>query len=254
LSGMLRTIIIDDDPKTCEILAHIINDYCPNVTLVARAGDVRSGVAAIIEHEPDLILLDIKMPDGSGYDLIKHFDKPDFKVIIISGYLEYAIKGYKYGVIDYILKPVDLDEFIFAINKADDMVRFEEKLRFKALADNINLLSKAHKIILKTSEHIHLINIGDIIRIVADGNYCTFFICDGRKILISRPIREYEKLLIDKGFHRIHKTHIININKVSYFDKTDGGDVVMSDGSKVPVSSRKKEELLSLLESLIHDH
>lgn len=247
---MLRTIIIDDDPNTCEILANIINAYCPNVSLVARAGDVKSGVASIIEHEPDLILLDIKMPDGSGFDLIKHFDKPDFKVIIISGYLEYAIKGYKFGIIDYILKPIDIEELILAINKADDMVRYEEKLRFKALANNLNLLNKAHKIILKTSEHIHLINTCDIIRIVADGNYCTFFINDGRKILVSRPIREFEELLIDKGFHRVHKTHIININKVNYFDKTEGGDVVMNDGSKVPVSSRKKEELLALLESL----
>jgi two-component system LytT family response regulator len=248
---MLRTIIIDDDQNTREILANIINSYCPNVSVVANAWDVKSGVASIIEHEPDLILLDIKMPDGSGFDLIKHFDKPDFKIIIISGYIEYAIKGYKFGAIDYVLKPFDIEQLISAINKADDLVRFEEKLRFKALADNLNILSKVQKIILKTSEHIHLINISDIVRIVADGNYCTFFINDGRKILVSRPIREYEKLLIDKGFHRIHKTHIININKVNYFDKTEGGDVVMNDGSKVPVSSRKKEELLALLESLI---
>ena len=247
---MLRTIIIDDDPNIRESLSRIISAYCPNVSVVAQAEDVKSGVASIIEYEPDLILLDIKMPDGSGFDLIKHFDKPDFKIIIISGYIEYAIKGYKFGAIDYVLKPFDIEELTLAINKADDMVRYEEKLRFKALTDNINLLTKAHKVLLKTSEHIHLINIGDIVRIVADGNYCTFFLNDGRKILVSRPIREYEKLLIDKGFHRIHKTHIININKVNYFGKTEGGDVVMNDGSKVPVSSRKKEELLALLESL----
>jgi two-component system LytT family response regulator len=248
---MLRVIIIDDDQAIREMLSDIIKAYCPNVSVVAQAWDVKSGVAAINEHEPDLILLDIKMPDGSGFDLIKHFDKPDFKVIIISGYMEYAIKGYKFGAIDYILKPFDMEELVAAIRKADDLVRYEEKLRFKALANNINLLTKAHKIILKTSEHVHLINIGDIVRIIADGNYCTFFICDGRKILVSRPIGEFEKLLIDKGFHRIHKTHIININKVNYFDKTEGGDVVMNDGAKVPVSSRKKDELLALLESLI---
>jgi len=248
---VLRTIIIDDDLNTREILANVIVAYCPNVSVVARAGDIKSGVASIIEHEPDLILLDIKMPDGSGFDLLKHFDKPDFKVIIISGYMEYAIKGYKYGIIDYILKPVDREELILAINKVDDIVRFEEKLRFKALEDNLSMLNKVHKIILKTMEHIHLVNTADIIRIVADGNYCTFIISDGRKILVSRPIREFEESLIDKGFHRVHKSHIININKVNYFDKTEGGDVVMNDGSKVPVSSRKKEELLALLESLI---
>lgn len=247
---MLRTIIIDDDQDTREILTNIIKAYCPNVSVVAQAWDVKSGVASIIEHEPDLVLLDIKMPDGSGFDLIKHFDKPDFKVIIISGYMEYAIKGYKYGLVDYILKPIGKEELTLAINKVDDLVRFEEKLRFKALADNISILNKTHKIILKTIEHIHLVNTADIIRIEADGNYCTFYISDGRKILVSRPIREYEEALIDKGFHRVHKTHIININKVNYFDKTEGGDVVMTDGSKVPVSSRKKEELLALLESM----
>jgi two-component system LytT family response regulator len=248
---MLRTIIIDDDPLTRELVSDIIKSYCPNNSVVATASDVRSGVAAITENDPDLVLLDIKMPDGSGFELIKHFDKPDFKIIIISGYIEYAIKGYKYGVIDYLLKPIDIEELTLAVNKADDMVRYEEKLRFKALADQLNLLSKAHKIILKTSEHIHLVNIQDIIRIIADGNYCTFFISDGRKILVSKPIREFEKLLIDKGFHRIHKTHMININKVNYFDKTEGGDVVMCDGTKVPVSFRKKDELLELLEGLI---
>jgi two-component system LytT family response regulator len=247
---MLRAIIIDDDPRIREMVSDMIDSYCPNVSIVASAGDVKSGVASIIEHEPDLILLDIKMPDGSGFDLIKHFDKPDFKVIIISGYMEYALKGYKFGVIDYILKPFDMEELTLAINKADDMVRYEEKLKFKALEENIKILNKADKIILKTSEHIHMINTGDIIRIEADGNYSTFFICDGREIVVSRPIREYEELLIDKGFHRVHKSHIININKLSYFDKTGGGDVVMNDGSKVPVASRKKDELLVLLESL----
>jgi two-component system LytT family response regulator len=247
---MLRAIIIDDDPRIREMVSDMIDSYCPNVSIVASAGDVKSGVASIIEHEPDLILLDIKMPDGSGFDLIKHFDKPDFKVIIISGYMEYALKGYKFGVIDYILKPFDMEELTLAINKADDMVRYEEKLKFKALEENIKILNKADKIILKTSEHIHMINTGDIIRIEADGNYSTFFICDGREIVVSRPIREYEELLIDKGFHRVHKSHIININKLSYFDKTGGGDVVMNDGSKVPVASRKRDDLLALLESL----
>jgi two-component system LytT family response regulator len=247
---MLRTIIIDDDPNTCKILAEIMREYCPNVSVVAQANSVKSGVAAIIEHEPDLLLLDIKMPDGSGFDLINHFDKPDFKVIIISGYIEYAIKGYKFGVIDYLLKPIEVEQLILAINKVDDIVRYEEKSQLKALEENINVHNRAHKIILKTIEHIHMVNIGDIIRIEAYGNYSTFFLSDGRKIVVSRPIREYEELLIDKGFHRVHKSHVINIDKVNYFDKTEGGDVVMNDGSRIPVSSRKKEALLELLESL----
>lgn len=247
---MIKAIIIDDDPLVRELITKTIESYCPNVSIVASAENVQSGVSTINEFEPDLVLLDIKMPDGSGFDLIKHFDKPDFKVIFISGYMEYAIKGYKFGAIDYILKPIDEEELSLAINRADDVIRFEEKLNFKAMEENIKSLNKSDKIILKTSEHIHLINTIDIIRIEADGNYSTFFIEDGRKVIVSRAIKEWEEMLIDKGIHRIHKSHMININKLSYFDKSDSGDVIMSDGSVVPVASRKREMLLDLFDSL----
>jgi len=247
---MIRAIIIDDDLLVRELISKTVETYCPNVSIVAEAKNVKTGVVAINMEEPDLILLDIKMPDGSGFDLIKHFDKPDFKVIFISGYIEYAIKGYKFGAIDYILKPIDEEELSLAINRADDVIRFEEKMQFKAMEENIKALNKSDKIILKTSEYVHLINTTDIIRIEADGNYSTFYIEGGKEVLVSRAIKEYEETLIDKGFHRIHKSHIININKLSYFDKTDSGDVIMSDGSVVPVASRKRDMLLDLFESL----
>jgi len=247
---MIRTIIIDDDRLVRELITSTVETYCPNVSIVAMAENVKSGVASINEHEPDLVLLDIKMPDGSGFDLIKHFDKPDFKVIFISGYMEYAIKGYKFSAIDYILKPIDEEELSLAINRADDVIRYEEKMQFKSMGENIKALNKSDKIILKTSEHVHLVNTADIIRIEADGNYSTFFIENSRKVIVSKAIKEWEEILVDKGFHRIHKSHLINIHKLTYFDKTDSGDVIMSDGSVVPVASRKKEMLLNLFESL----
>jgi two-component system, LytTR family, response regulator len=247
---MIKAIIIDDEPLVRELISKTVQSYCPNVTLVAMADDVKSGVSAINQYEPDLVLLDIKMPDGSGFDLIKHFDKPDFKVIFISGYMEYAIKGYKFGAIDYILKPIDEEELSLAINRADDIIRFEEKMQFKAIEQNISALKKSDKIILKTSEHVHLVNLSDVIRIEADGNYSTFFIEGGRKVLVCKAIKDYEHELINKGFHRIHKSHMININKLQYFDKTDSGDVVLSDGSVVPVSFRKRDMLLNLFERL----
>ncbi|MEZ5195597.1 MAG: LytTR family DNA-binding domain-containing protein [Bacteroidales bacterium] len=247
---MIKTVIIDDEPMVRELIAKTIEIYCPNVTIVAMADSVKSGVSAINEYGPDLVLLDIKMQDGSGFDLIKHFDRPDFKVIFISGYMEYAIKGYKFGAVDYILKPIDEEELSLAINRADDIIRFEEKMRFKALEENIKAINKADKIILKTNEHIHLVNTTEIIRIEADGNYSTFFIEDGRKVIVCKAIKDYEEELIDKGFHRIHKTHMINISKLKYFDKSDSGDVILTDGSVVPVSFRKREMLLNLFESL----
>jgi len=247
---MIKAIIIDDDDGIRQLISRTVESYCPNVSVVARAEGVKSGVAAINEFEPDLVLLDIKMQDGSGFDLIRHFDNPDFKVIFISGYMEYAIKGYKFGAVDYILKPVNVEELASAINKADDMIRYEEKMQINVMKENIKTLNKTNKIILKTNERIHLVNLDGIIRIEADGNYSTFFIEDGRKVIVSTAIKDYEESLIDKGFHRVHKSHIININKLSYFDKTDSGDVIMSDGSTVPVSFRKRDMLLDLFESL----
>ncbi len=250
LRAMIKAIIIDDDSGIRGLISKTVESYCPNVTIAARAEGVKTGVAAINEHEPDLVLLDIKMPDGSGFDLIRHFDRPDFKVIFISGYIEYAIKGYKFSAVDYILKPINVEALAAAINKADDMIRYEEKMQINVMKENIKALNKTNKITLKTNEHIHLVDLDDIIRIEADGNYSTFFILDGRKVIVSTAIKDYEESLIDKGFHRIHKSHIINISKLSYFDKTDRGDVVMSDGSVVPVSFRKREMLLDLFESL----
>ena len=247
---MIKAIIIDDDPLVSKLINKTIELYCPNVSIIAIAKNVKTGVASINENEPDLILLDIKMPDGSGFDLIKHFDKPDFKVIFISGYMEYAIKGYKFGAIDYILKPIDEKELSLAINRADDVIRYEEKMQFKSMESNIKALNKSDKVILKTSEHVHLVDTTEIIRIEADVNYSTFYIDDGRKVIVSRAIKEWEEILINKGFHRIHKSHMININKLSYFDKSDSGDVIMSDGSIVPVASRKREMLLDLFDSL----
>lgn len=247
---MIKAIIVDDDPLSRELVSKVIVSYCPHVSISAQAENVKSGVSAINEHDPDLVLLDIKMPGGSGFDLIKHFEKPDFKVIFISGYMEYAIKGYHFNAVGFIMKPINEEELALAVNKAYDMIHFEEKLKFKALAENLKSLNKMDKLILRTSEHVHLINTSDIIRIMSDGNYSTFFLNDGRKIVVSKVMKEYEELLIDKGFHRIHKSHMININQLSFFDKTDGGDVVMSDGSKVPVASRKREVLLNLFESL----
>jgi len=247
---MIKAIIVDDDSGSRELILKTVESYCPNVSIISRAEGVKSGVAAINEFEPDLVLLDIKMQDGSGFDLIKHFDKPDFKVIFISGYMEYAIKGYKFGAIDYILKPVNVEALAAAINKADDIIRYEEKMQANVFKENLQALNRTKKLILKTNEHIHLVNLDDIIRIEADGNYSTFFIQDGRKVIVSTAIKEYEESLIDKGFYRVHKSHIVNVSRLSYFDKTDSGDVVMSDGSVVPVSFRKRDMLMHLFEDL----
>jgi two-component system LytT family response regulator len=247
---MIKAIVIENDKRTLDMIAKTVETYIPNVSIASLVNDLKSGIGAINEHEPDLVLLDIKLGDGSGFELIDHFGKPDFKVIFISTYSDYAIKAIRYNAIDYLLKPVKEDDLARAIKKADDLIRYEEKLQAKALGGSISNLSDNQRLILKSIDQVHLINTSDIIHIEADGNYSSFYLVDGRKIVISKSSREYEEILIDQGFHRIHKSHIVNINKMSYFDKADGGTLVMCNGDQVPVASRKRDMLMELFDSL----
>jgi len=247
---MIKLIVSEPDDHTLNLITNTIQTYCPNVMIAATIKDIKNGIGAINEYEPDLLLVDIKLPDGSGFELIDHFSKPDFKVIFISAYADYAIKAIKYNAIDYLLKPVKPDELSQAIKKADDIIRFEEKLQAKALGMSISDMNKSHRMVLKSIDQIHVIDSNDIVHIEADGNYSTFYLTDCRKIVVSKSTKEYEEALLDQGFHRIHKSHIVNINKMSYFDKADGGTLVMCNGDQVPVASRKRDMLMELFDNL----
>jgi len=247
---MINAVVVEDENRTLDLIIRTVETYSPNVSIVAQANDMKSGISAINEFEPDLVLLDIKLKDGSGFELIDHFKPPDFKTIFFSSYADYAIKAIKYNAIDYLLKPVKEEGLAQAIKKADDLIRYEEKLHAKALGESIKNLNNDHRLVLKSSDQIHIINIGDIIHVEADGNYSTFYLTDGRKVIVSKSTREFEEPLFDQGFHRIHKSHIVNINQMSYFDKVDGGTLVMCNGDEVPVASRKREMLLELFDNL----
>ncbi|MFC2101986.1 LytR/AlgR family response regulator transcription factor [Bacteroidota bacterium] len=247
---MIKALLIADDPDLAGQVTHTISGYCPNVEVMEILKSLRSGVAAINKHAPDLILLDIALPDGSGFDLIRHFDKPDFRVIFFSRHMEYAIQAIKFNAVDFIVKPVDEKEVALAIDKAAEMILLQEKFRTKSLEDNLEALTKSNNLVLKTSDQIHVLNTADIIRMEADGSYCTFYVSDGRKVLISKPLVEYEEMLADQGFYRIHKSHVVNIKHLKYLDKADGGYVVMSDKARVPVASRKRDMILELFEKL----
>jgi len=247
---MIKAIIVDDEAHVREAVARMVQNCCPNVSIVALAEGVRSAVAAVNEHEADLVISDIRMDDGSGFDIVRHFEKPDFRIIFMSASLDYAIKAIKFNAVDYLVKPIDQKELTIALNKAVEMIRFEENLKEQALGGSIKDLSKSHRLVLKTMEQVHVVNIEDIVRVEADGNYTSFFMLDGRRIMVSKAVKEYEEQLLEYGFHRIHKSFLVNINKMSYFDKADGGFLVMIDGARVPVASRKKDMLMELFEGL----
>jgi len=249
--NMLRTIIIDDEAHIRQALEKLVNQYCPNVKIVAKASSVKTGVDAIKNHHPDLVLLDIKMDDGTGFDLLKKLKTVDFKVIFITAYDQYAVKAFKFSALDYLLKPVDAGDLVDAVNKAEEMVMKDLKTQLATLeANNRNEDQSKKKIILKTFDNIHLVKISDIIYCESDVNYTNFFLEKGNKIIVSVTLKEYDEMLSEYGFFRAHKSFLINLGHIDRFEKAEGGYIILANGHRVPVASRKREQLLELFERI----
>jgi len=248
---MLRTIIIDDEAHMRQALEKLVSQYCPNVKIVAKANGVKSGVEAIKKHHPDLVLLDIKMDDGTGFDLLKQLETVDFRVIFITAYDQYAIKAFKFSALDYLLKPVDADDLVQAVNKAEMLVMKDLKTQLATLEDNTQSDDQSKKkIILKTFDNIHLVKISDIIYCESDVNYTNFYLENGNKIIVSVTLKEYDEMLSEYGFFRVHKSFLINLGYIDRFEKAEGGYIILANEHKVPVASRKREQLLELFDRI----
>jgi two-component system, LytTR family, response regulator len=249
---MIRALIIDDEKKARETISNMLRLYCAQVEIVGEADNINSAEELIRQHQPGLVFLDIQMPGGSGFDLLKRSINADFRVIFITAHSEYAIRAFKFSAIDYLLKPIDPGELVAAVNKLQTMSVTENmSLRLDTFFSHISdRHTEPKNIVLKTSESIHVINIKDIIRCEADGNYSNFHLAGGKKILVSNTLKEYDELLTPRGFFRVHQSHLVNTAYIESFEKKDGGFLRMKDGSDVPVSVRKKEQLLHLLENI----
>ncbi len=247
----MKAIIIDDETRVIHIITKLLKSEAPDVELIATAGDIDSGSKAISTFVPDLLFLDIQLPDGTGFDLLKKLNTISFKLIFITAHEEYAIKAIKCSAIDYLLKPIDPDEFYAAVDKArKQIIQEEEKLKVKALIDNFENKKSLQHIVLHTAECLHLIKVEDIVRCEADNNYTFFHLIDKRRILVSRTIKEFNELLATSGFMRVHQSHLINLAHVDKYVKSEGGYILMKDHSSVPISLNKKQQVLNALESL----
>ncbi|NQT78434.1 MAG: response regulator transcription factor [Bacteroidetes bacterium] len=248
---MLRVLIIDDEAKIRDMIAEIVKQYCADSEVIGFAGSVKEGEEKILALHPDLVLLDIKMDDGTGFDLLDQLDRIDFKVIFVTAYQEFALKAIKFAALDYILKPIDPEELIKAVDSARELVMDQQEAQLQHLSASMNNNKQSKKkILLKTTDSIHLVYVNEIYYCEADGGYTRFYTNTGQQILVSRPLIEYEEMLQDYGFFRIHKSYLVNLQKVQRFEREDGGYVVLGDECKIPVASRKREQLLMLLEKL----
>ena len=248
---MIKTVIIDDEATARETLQLMLAMYAPDISIIGEAEGVKSGIETIHKLKPDLVFLDIQMNDGTGFDLLSNFPNTEFKVIFVTAFEEYALKAFKFSALDYLVKPITPDDLINASKKIES--NFNENglnTQLKVFEANYNRTDQTFgKIILKTAEAIYVVDINDIIQCESENNYTNFFLANENKLLVSRTLKEYDELLKEVGFIRVHRSHLINTKHIDHFDKRDGGMVVMKDGSKVPVSFRRKEQLLKRIQN-----
>ena len=246
-----KIIIIDDEPRARSSIEKIISSNISEVEIVATGEDVKSGVKVINKYQSDIVLLDINLPDGSGFDILNQLPQKNFKLIFITAYEEHALSAFKVSAIDYIVKPIDYTELVAAIERAKKEISYkntEETIKnyFENAANKNN---SEKKIVLKTAESIHILKITDIIRCQADNNYTKFFLKEQKPIFVSNTLKEYDEILSNYNFFRTHQSHLVNLEHIIRFDKRDGGSIIMSDEGSVPVSVRKRNLLVKVFEN-----
>ncbi len=247
---MRKILIIDDEKPTRDFIRHMLESFKLNVQIYSDGENVKSGIEAIERLQPDLVLLDIQMPDGNGFDVLKGTSFKNFEVIFITAFQEFAIQAIKFSALDYILKPIDMDELQTSVTKALESIHVKkDESQFTALQHNIQPHQK-RKLVLKTLESIHVVEIETIIRCEADKNYTSFYLADGKRIIVSKTLKDFDTMLTGYNFFRVQQSHLINIDFIDRYDKHDGGSVIMKDGASIPLSPAKKDQFFQLLEKL----
>jgi len=242
---MLKAVIIDDEKNGRNTLIGLLENYCPEVEIIGEANNVKTGIEAIKKWQPDVVFLDIEMPDGTGFDLLSQIDSIDFEVVFVTAYDNYAIKAFQCSAVDYLLKPIDNKLLISSVQK------LKKTSNVKGLDEKIDTLlgntKRLNKLVVPTTEGIHIVKIENIIRCSADDYYTVFHLKDNVKITVSKTLKEYSEILENLSFFRTHQSHLINLEYVDRFVNADGGYIVMQNGDQVVVSRRRKKLLLDTL-------
>ena len=241
---MINAIIIDDERNNIENLEQLLHLYCPEVNIISTAFNSKDGKEIILQLDPDLVFLDIQLPGENGFELLQSLPKYTFDVVFVTAYDQYGIKAVKFAAIDYLLKPIEIDELKIAVKKV--IAKKEEGNQNNQLQNLMQLLKsnhEEHRIALSTAQEIRYVKPSGIIRCESSNNYTTFYLASGEKLLISKPIYFYEELLNDYGFIKCHQSHLVNKKFVISFIKEDGGSLLLEDNSRLPVSNQKREKI-----------
>jgi two-component system LytT family response regulator len=238
----MKAIIVDDETNARNLLKNVLERYCPNVNVIGEADGVQAGYELLKDENPDVLFLDIKMNDGTGFDLIELLDAPKFKLIFTTAFDEFAVKAFKYGAVDYILKPItpiDLKECIKRI-ESNDIISKEQIGIINS--HNVN----AEKIALPSQEGIHMVNLDQILYCKGEGSYTSFFTIQN-DVVVSKNLSYYADLLSENIFFRVHQSYLVNLDHVKTIQKTGGGFLLMTNNHEIPISRRRKDELFKKL-------
>ncbi len=248
----INCIIIDDEPNNVENLQHMLKKYCTEVVVAATATSADEAIEKIHLHRPDLIFLDIQMPVKSGFDVLKSFTEIFFEVIFITAYDKYGIQAIKFSALDYLLKPVNIDELKLAVEKAKTRIsQKNQNLKIENLLEYIKRGQKdSPKLALPTLTETTYVKTDEIIRCEADDNYTTFYLQNGEKILVCKPLKEFSEILKPFNFLRTHQSHLVNIQFVRSYLNEDGGKLLMKDATKIPISRQNRVLVKTALNEL----
>ena len=247
---MISTVLVDDETDSIRVLQKLLATYCPQVEVVGTAEGVETALAVIHSTRPDLLFLDIEMTQGNAFDLLNQLRPLTFQVIFVTAFDNYAIRAFKYSAVDYLLKPVDIDELVSAVE------RVVERSQQRNIVDQMQVfldsmgtlhLSQQQKMAVPTLEGLIFINLRDVVRLEARSSYTQIIMEDGEIVTATRTIKEYEDSLPESLFCRIHNSHIINLQKIDKYHKGRGGYVVLEDGSRIEVATRRRQEFLRRL-------
>jgi two-component system LytT family response regulator len=244
---MITAILIDDEATALESLKLAIEKYCPDVEIVGVYDLPERGLEGIKEINPDLVFLDVQMPGMSGFDVLQQASPVTFDVIFVSAHDQYAIKAIHFSALDYLLKPVNVDELIHAVNKVKGRPTQNSSYQYQSVINNIQLKAgRIGKLAVPSLEGIDFFSIQDIIYCKADNSYTTIILKDGAEVIVCKNLKDFENMLVDAGFCRVHHSYLVNLSHVQKYVKGDGGYIVLTGNHHVSISRRKKEEFLGL--------
>ena len=253
---MIKAVLIDDDKNLREGMKGLLARFAPSIQIIGEADSVVTGIEVMDALDPQVVFLDIQLTDGTGFDILEKLAERNktikSNVVFITAHEQYAIKAFRFSALDFLLKPVDPEELQKVIEKIETVLeKKSDYSHIDLLLENIRKnVDNFKRIALSTSDGIHLFDITDIIRCESTDNYTKFYIRNNKPVLISKTLKEYEELLKEHNFERIHQSHLINLSYLKSYIRKDGGYVVMKDESRLPISQRKRERLQEILKSI----